>query len=127
MKITLTKKETEEYFFNSIVNGLNYFCSSYGFQYDYSDKEYSEARKKLKDPCLEDVLMQLLRDGNKINFIDVENSGEYSKDVDINMIHENVSKAPANHLLDMANENDDAVTADVIIQCVLFNGEIIFG
>jgi hypothetical protein len=41
-------------------------------------------------------------------------------------IHEKVQNAPFDRILEMKNENDDADTADVILQSVFF-GEVIYG
>jgi len=41
-------------------------------------------------------------------------------------VRERVEKTPMRHLMNMINENDDAETADVIIQQVFLN-EIVYG
>ena len=71
MEIKLSTQESEEIFFNALCNGLGYM-GGYGLEFEYSDKQYSEAKKKLDSPCFEDVLMQILRDGGKLTVIDVE-------------------------------------------------------
>jgi RNase adaptor protein for sRNA GlmZ degradation len=70
--------------------------------------------------------MQILRDGNKITLVDIGCEGEYTRSVTLADVHERVALTPASHLLDMINENDDACTADVVIQSVFFE-DIIFG
>ena len=72
----------------------------------------------------EDIIMQLLKDGHEINLYDME--GEEDHIITLKDVHDKVQNAPADKLLEMANENDDADTADVILQSVFF-GEIIFG
>ena len=125
MKITLTPEESEEYFYNALCNGLDYF-QGYGFDLDYDADQYYKAREKLKSPCFEDVLMQLLRDGGQLIFKDVENEGEMTRTVTLNDIHERVQNAPIKTLTEMADQEDDAITADIILQTVLFN-EILLG
>ena len=125
MEIKLTNAESEEYFYNALCNGLNYF-SGYGIILEYDTKEYQKSRTKLKSPCFEDVLMQMLRDGKTLTFEDIECEGEYTRTISLKDIHDKVSKTPIKHLSDMINENDDATTADVILQSVLYD-EIIFG
>lgn len=125
MKITLTPEESEEYFYNALCNGLDYF-QGYGFDLDYDADQYYKAREKLKSPCFEDVLMQLLRDGGQLIFKDVENEGEMTRTVTLNDIHERVQNAPIKTLIEMADQEDDADTADIILQTVLFN-EILLG
>jgi hypothetical protein len=124
MTITLTNEESEEYFFNAICNGLAY-VQSYGLQLSFKKEHYKQAQSKLTSPCLEDVLMQMLRDGNTFGFVDEESDGEYSKQITLKDVHEGMKNVPPDRILEMANENDDADTADAIIQSV-FYGEIIF-
>lgn len=125
MKITLTPEESEEYFYNALCNGLDYF-QGYGFDLDYDADQYYKAREKLKSPCFEDVLMQLLRDGGQLIFKDVENEGDMTRIVTLKDIHERVQNAPIKTLTEMADQEDDADTADIILQTVLFN-EILLG
>lgn len=131
MEIMLTPQESEEYFYNALCNGLGY-VSSYGISLDYSDEDYADAKKKLGldrpdfFPCFEDVLMEILRMGNTLTIVDEEGDEENNSTITLKDVHEKVSKAPVRHLMDMINENDDAETADVIIQQVFFN-DIIFG
>jgi hypothetical protein len=133
MEIKLTPQESEEYFYNALCNGLGY-VSSYGISLDYSDEDYAEAKKKLlvERPeffaCFEDVLMEMLRMGYSLIMVDEEGDGDEDSNSTITLkdVHERVSKAPVRHLMDMINENDDAETADVVIQQVFFN-DIIFG
>ena len=46
--------------------------------------------------------------------------------ITINDVHAKVQTTDSRHLLDMINEQDDAITADVILQTVIY-GEVIFG
>lgn len=130
MKIILEKQEAESMFYNSLCNGLNEL-SYYGLQLSFFDADYTKAAKKLKETatdtvCYEDVLMQILRDGKKLLVIDNENGGDYSVSIDLNDVHERVALTPIRHLMDAINEEDDAVTADCILQSVFFK-EVVFG
>lgn len=130
MKIVLEKQEAEDLFYNSLCNGLNEL-SYYGLQLSFFDADYEAAAKKLKDKatstvCYEDVLMQILRDGKKLSVIDHEMGGDYSVSIDLNDVHERVALTPIRHLMDAINENDDAITADCILQSVFFK-EVVFG
>ena len=125
MKVTLTKKESEELFYNSICNGLEYI-SAYGIKLDFAKSDYAKAKSKLGSPCYEDVLIQILRDGGELKMVDYEYDGEYNKSITLKDVHNKVQETPIEHLMDAINENDDACTADVILQTV-FYGEIIFG
>ena len=123
--ITLTPEKSEEIFYNALCNGLGYFFS-YGFSFETIKHQADEARKKLTNPCYEDLLMQILKDGGTLIFIDEEGEGDNNVDLTLEMVHKGVVKAPIKHLMDFVNEEDDAETADVVIQSVLF-GEIIYG
>lgn len=125
MEIKLNAKESEEYFYNAMCNGLGYM-GGYGLRLDWNTREYEKSREKLKNPCIEDVFMQMLKDGYKITMVDVECEGEYTRTIGIEDVHNKVGQTPIEHLSDMINENDDATTADVILQTVFFE-EIIFG
>jgi len=125
MKILLTPTESEKFFYNSLCNGLGYI-QGYGLELSVNEKDYKAARKKLDSPCFEDVLMQVLRDGKSLKMIDHECDGEYTKKITLKDVHEKVQTTEAKWLLQMEHEEDDAVTADCILQTVFF-GEIIFG
>jgi hypothetical protein len=125
MKITLTPQESEEYFLNAMCNGLGEM-SSYGLGLDYEQLDYNAAKEKLTNPCYEDVLMQILRDGNRITMVDVEGEGDMTRSICLQDVHERVQNTPHEHLMNMVDENDDCVTADIILQSVFFS-DIIFG
>jgi len=126
MKISLTPLESETYFHNALCNGLSYVCSGYGLNIDFKKSEFLAAKSKLTSPCYEDVLLQILKDGGKLTLLDLEGDGDQTSSITINEVHERVQSADPRHLLDMIEENDDAETADVIIQTVFYN-EMIFG
>lgn len=123
--IKLTNKASEEYFHNSLCNSLGYMAC-YGLQLDYDDNAYATAKAKLKSPCYEDVLMQVLKDGGTLTMTDLEGDGEYTQTIAIDDVHNKVQDTLPSHLANMINGNDDADTGDVILQTVFF-GEIIFG
>ena len=132
MTIILTPQESEEYFYNALCNGLGY-VQQYGLDLRYNVNEYKDAKLRLQSLkpnesiCYEDVLMQILRDGGKLNLFDEEEQLDNEDNfITLEDVHERVAKTQTNHLLDMINENDDADTADVMLQQV-FLGDIIFG
>lgn len=129
MEIKLTEKESEDFFHNALCNGAGW-VAGYGITMDYSDEDYAKAKKTLKESkgedaiiCREEVWMQILKNGGKLifNSQDVDTSI-----VELKHVHERVQKTPLRHLMDMVNERDDAITADCIIQTVLYE-EVIFG
>jgi hypothetical protein len=132
MTIILTPQESEEYFYNALCNGLGY-VQQYGLDLRYDVNQYKDAKLRLQSLkpnesiCYEDVLMQILRDGGKLNLFDEEEQLDNEDNfITLEDVHERVAKTQTNHLLDMINENDDADTADVMLQQV-FLGDIIFG
>lgn len=134
MTIKLTKIESEKFFYNALCNGLHYL-SQYGCEVDYNKKDYTAAKKRLeKNPslmieknnriCYEDVMLEILKGGKTL----ICKNEDYSADSIISLkdVHERVQKTQANHLMNMINENDDADTADVILQTVFYK-DIVFG
>ena len=129
MTIQLTPKESEIYFHSALCNGLGYI-RGYGLSLSYSDVEYKKAKEELKSKelefvCYEDVLLQILKDGGSLEIID-EEEGSYTSYLTLKDVHERVSKTDSRFLIQMDQENDDAVTADCILQTVFFE-EVIFG
>lgn len=132
MEIKLTPTESEEFFYNALCNGLGYI-SNHGLSLEYDEDEYQKAKHKLgiESPgvmiCYEDVLMEILRSGGKLTLVDEEDDdSEYTKSITLEDVHNNVQTTPTKFLLQMISENDDADTADVILQNVFYK-EIIFG
>ncbi len=130
MTVKLTPTESEEIFHNALCNGLGY-VEGYGIELDFNKQDYARAATFLKQGatatvCYEDVLLQILKDGKKLTMIDHECEGEYTRSITIKDVHKRVSQIPIRHLMDMINEEDDAVTADVVIQSVFFK-DVIFG
>lgn len=127
MKIILTHEESENIFLNSLCNGHG--LSHSGLSIDYDDDQYERARHNLEkdgiSPCLEDVWMQILREGGTLTLTDSE-GGEDPAVITLADVHNRVADTETRHLMDAINENDDATTAEVILQQV-FYGQVIFG
>lgn len=132
MTILLTPQESEDFFHRALCNAVGTgYMDSYGLEFTCSDEHYKTAKEALRvqgisTPAWEDVLMQVLRQGDTLQVIDHECDGEYSRDITLYMVHNRVCNAPMRRLLEMYHEDDDAETADVILQTVAYN-EIIFG
>ena len=125
LKISLTNDLSEEIFYNALCNSMDDMCSSYGLDLRYKEADYKNAKAKLTNPCIEDVWMQMLRDGCKIGLKDLE-GGMGTEYITLDTIHERVKNVPITDLLDMIDENDDATTGEVVLQIVFLN-EIIYG
>lgn len=129
MKITLEKKEAEELFHTALCNGS--YIRNYGLELTWDEDDYAKAKKrlqkKMKDHviCFEDVLLEILRGGDTLTMVDNEN-GEKPRTISLRDVHRRMTKTPVRHLMDAINEQDDADTAEVILQTV-FYGEVIFG
>lgn len=105
--------------------GDTFPCS--GLMIDWDEKAYQAARKKLKgtDPCLEDVLMQVLRDG-ELRVVDQEGEGEYNRSLTFAQMLKRIGGAPIFNLSNVINEDDDANDAFCIMQHCFFE-EQVFG
>ena len=135
MEILLNEKELKEVLHNALCNGLGWI-SGYGLSVKISKEDYASAKDSLKEEdfnvgsvnigiCIEDVLMKHLENGNALGFYDSEQEEHVSFTLD--QARENLkSEDVTRHIMDMLNENDDAITADCILQTALY-GEVIFG
>ena len=123
MEIKLTHDESLEIFHLAMCNGLGYI-RGYGIAVDYNTEDYKKASNTVKLGCWEDVLLQILLNGRPLQFIDEE--GEETHTIYISDVIDKVSKTNAEHLLNIINEEDDAIDADCVLQTVIF-GEVIYG
>ncbi len=129
MKVILEHQESENLFYDALCNGLNEL-SYYDLEIDWDEYEYKDARIKLKaltpdeSICLEDILMQMLRSGNTIWVVDINDDERHP--ITLQLIHDRVANTPNRHLMDAINERGDATTADCILQTVIYD-EVIYG
>lgn len=127
-QLTINKQEAENFFETALCNGPMIMGDS-GLSLETVDAEYKAAKAKLKeggaDVCLEDVYMQILRDGGKLLIVDHEGDGEYNAEITMELIHERLPNAPQDTLWEMQNEYDDAATGFTLIQQVAYN-KVIF-
>lgn len=131
MKIGLTHAESELYFHNALCNGLQELYH-YNLDIKYSNEEFKEAKKNLisngvaeAGVCYEDVLLEMLKMGFILTLVDVDDN-EDSRTITLKEVHDRVSLTPTRHLMNMINQEDDAITADVILQTV-FLEDIVYG
>jgi hypothetical protein len=130
MTITFTESEAMEYFHTALCNGLFYY-EGYGIEIIYNPSDYKEARARLqaKKPneaiCYEDIYCEILEGGGALTTVDNEN-GEEDKVITKADVVTRMSLVPTRHLTDMILENDDAETADVVLQTIFFE-DVIFG
>jgi hypothetical protein len=128
MTIKLSNAKAEEIFFDALCNGLGQL-GMYGLLLDVNENQYRDASSQMEHfeaICVEDVLIKMLKLGYPLSFKDDECDGEYDANITLWDVHERVPTAPS-YLLDaMLTGEDDACTADGILQWVMYN-EIIFG
>ena len=128
MKIVLTKKESQDIFYNALCNGLGEI-RHYGKWLDYSGGRYLDAyellNKKGTSACHEDILIQMLKSGCQIHIGDYEEL-DLRHTITMATVYERVCKTPIENLLNIIKEEDDAWDADAVLQTVFFN-EIIYG
>lgn len=133
MKIILEKNEALQYLHDALCNGLGYIYQ-YGVEVSNDQVDYDKAKEWLKankgtcmwdaSDCYEDILMAMVMTCG-LRFEDRE-CGVDAEQIHVDTLVERMQLVPAKWILQMADENDDAETGDVIIQCLLF-GEIVFG
>jgi len=127
----LTSKEKEEIFYNSLCNaeGMGYL-NSYGVEMSYEPAQYAAAKKALqeagKDTCYEDILMEILKRGSSLTYIDIVGEGEMTSTIMMNNVYERIDNVPKTIIGNFLSENDDVVDADAVLQTVFWN-EVIFG
>jgi len=131
MKIVLTPAEAEDIFYNSLCNAVGTgYMEGYGLELQADRGQYKNCREHLeslgKSTCYEDVLMQILRDGGSLTFVDHEGDGDMTQSITMKEVHERVEKTPLFNITNIHEGHDDASDADVVLQTVFFE-EVIFG
>jgi len=123
---TFTPEYCEKIFHDALCNGLDY-VQGYGIVLEYDENEYKKTRASMTNPCYEDVLMEMLRNGYKLYFTDYENDDDsLNVEITLNTVRERVNKLPHWAKLQLIEEQDDADTADAVLQTVAYD-DIIFG
>ena len=127
MRIQLEPQEAQDIFHTSLCNimGTGYF-NGYGLEFIWDEDEYKKAKEKLQNPCFEDVILQIIKDGGTLGVLDHECDGEYNAHINEAIILDRMDQVPPQRLLNIINEEDDAEDADVVLQTLLY-GEVIFG
>ena len=107
--------------------------SSIGFgciELDYDRNAYFEVRDELrekgKSDCWEDIVVEMLRQGYRLAWIDVEDDQPERNYFTLAHLMDNFDCIESHHLADILGGMDDAVTHDSILQCLLM-GELIYG
>lgn len=138
MEIKLSKDECEVFFHNALCNAVSTgYMDGYGIEFVYDRGQYKASREHLVQVlekaesanaavCTEDIWMQILRDGGSLTFEDIEGEGDMTRTITMEDVYARMPLVPNRTLIEMANEEDDASTADIILQTIFFE-EIVFG
>ena len=128
MEITIktTQEEKLNIVHTALCNGLS-FMQGYDLEFDIiGDKE--QARKNLKekgkDMCFEDFIIEVIRLDGDLQVKDYND--EQIHHLNLESIEENFDNIVSKHILDVINGHDDAITADCILQTLIY-GEVIYG
>lgn len=111
-------------------SGFNFF-PLYGLSVDYDEDIYRITADALKAKstdtvCHEDVLMAMIGAGHELTITDEEGGGDSVGSLSVRTIMKNWDAIDARHLLAIRDEQDDADTADCILQTLCF-GSVIYG
>lgn len=98
-------------------------------EYDYHDmkaaRERVVQRKQNEVVCYEDVLVEILEGGGYLKFVDTE-SGMDDVLLTKEQVIRNLDLVTPRVLLEIYNEEYDAVHTDIVMQTLIY-GEVIFG
>lgn len=81
-------------------------------------------KQKSKYVCYEDILLQVLKSGGSLIAKDCEGDEDPCEIVLVDVLT-NIELVPIKTLMEFANEQDDADSADIVLQYCFF-GEIIY-
>jgi hypothetical protein len=133
MEITLSHSESEDIFYRALCNAVGTgYMNGYGIELTTDEKQYDEARAQLltssditkEAVCYEDVLMQILRMGGSLTFVDHEGEGEMDSTIKLEDVHRFVEDTEPHSILNFINENDDAEDADAVLQTVFWKQQV---
>jgi len=131
-EVVIKKKVTDDDLIcvlSGSLTGCAYWCN----EIDYNQDEYSEAKinlireKKLNasEVCYEDVLLQMLKEGKKVSYYDVEEE-EY-KDLTLDKLLQAIGKHIASgNATDTDMDCWDDTDYDSVIQYALYD-DVIYG
>ena len=125
----ITKEGLLKMFYNSLCSGsIGFGC----IELDYDQKSYNQTRLNLSSkngnhPCWEDVIVEMLRQGYRLAWIDVEEDDFAQRHwFTLADLMDNFDCIEPHHLASMLDGMDDAVTHDSILQSLLL-GEVVYG
>src|SRR5882757_6073735 len=125
MKLVLTQDEVSKVIWTAFVDGGLSELGGAGIEFDYKEADYKAARAKLKNPCREDVWLQILKDGNALAFKELEENKQPVTHLTLAMATKNLKNPKAiSYIVDILDEegNHDAITCYNVLQFALFKG-----
>lgn len=126
----LTTEQKKEFFYNALCNGLNWI-QGYGLFLEADEEQLKSAKSNWmkghpnEEVCYEDVLMQILEDGGSLTLVDNEGD-EDPATIDLGTMLDRMDNLPDHRVGELLTGNDDAETADVVLQTVFLN-QVIYG
>ena len=118
METKLTNEACEEIFHTALCDGLESLAISCLFL-DFSRSAYATAAAQSQSQCHEDVLMQMLKNGQALRLMDEgDEDAEFLAAIKLNDIYERMPKVDPQDLAAIQSGNYDSVTADNILQTI---------
>jgi hypothetical protein len=130
MKLVLTQTEIEAVLLDCFCNGALGELYSSGIDYGYNKEKYQQF--KVDVACYEDNLINLLKGGGRLKFVDVEGGDNETFFLTLQSATEKLSEITDANIIEKVkdilteNGNADAWHGYEILQFVLF-GEVIYG
>jgi hypothetical protein len=134
MKLLMSKEEMLKVLYSSLCNGgLTdlYHCGvelQLGKEYDKAKARIKKRQAKAKTEdtiCYEDVLVELLRGGDKLTFSDANDETTVGFTLD-EAIERLSAEEFGKEIFETVNEQDDACTGFSLLQGAIY-GEVIYG
>ena len=128
MKIILENEDVFKILLTCFCDGGLELLRNCGISLDWDETDYKAAREALKDPCLEDVWIQMLREKRRLFVVDGENENEET-DITLEKALENFKNPEAAEdivLLLSENGDYDAIPCYRLLQYALY-GKVIYG
>lgn len=125
MKLALTLGERNKVMLDILCNGAISFLAQSDVDMEYSLVEYKNLKKE--GMSYEEVLLELINSGGKLDFIDSE--GEFSSSITSKSLEKCLTNIIDEFLIEnvltLLNESGDAENGLIVLQFILYN-EVIF-
>ena len=142
LKIEITQPAVEKMIYCALCNAVGTgYIDGYGIVIDYDEAAYDKAKKKLKEfptllmdhsvlvedltICFEDILLQMLRDGEELKMLDEEEGNEQIGKMTLRSAMSSINSVPGRTISKFLSEQDDAEDGDVLLQ-YLFLGKLVY-